>query len=342
VSSKYRESGVDIDAAGKALKGIGRLVEKTMREEVLSKTGNFGGLFLVPDGFERPVLVSSIDGVGTKLKVAFMTGRHDTVGEDLVNHCVNDILVQGAEPLFFLDYFGCGKLDGGVIEDVVRGLARGCSANGCALIGGETAEMPGLYAEGEYDLAGCIVGMVERESLIDGGDIRPGDGVWAFPSSGLHTNGYSLARRIIFEQEGLAPGDTVPGTGRSAADLLLEVHRSYLPEVRALRGMADVRGIAHITGGGLVDNMPRILPDGCGVEIDVTAWQVPPLFDYLASAGGVEDGEMFRVFNMGIGLTIIVPRSDDGAMESAEGLRWPAVMVGEVVEGDGTVVLKGL
>ena len=244
MSSKYRESGVDIDAATTALKGIGNLIRSTWGSEVLSEVGNFGGLFEISSQYREPVLVSSVDGVGTKLRVAFMSGRHDTVGEDLVNHCVNDILVQGAEPLFFLDYFGCGKLETEIIEDVVKGLARGCRANGCALIGGETAEMPGFYADGEYDLAGSIVGVVERGSLIDGGRITEGDSVWAFPSSGLHTNGYSLARKIIFEDVGLGVGDDIPGTGRSVADNLLEVHRSYLPEIRILRELVDIRGLA--------------------------------------------------------------------------------------------------
>jgi phosphoribosylformylglycinamidine cyclo-ligase len=327
---------VDIDAAGEALEGIGKLARGTWGKEVLSQVGNFGGLFEMPRAIDDPVLVSSIDGVGTKLKLAFMTGRHDTIGEDLVNHCVNDILVQGADPLFFLDYFGCGKLERDVIESVVEGLARGCSANGCALIGGETAEMPGFYSEGEYDLAGCIVGVVERGRLITGESIEPGDEVWGFPSSGLHTNGYSLARRIIFDEEGLSPDDGIPGTGGTAAELLLEVHRSYLPEIRTLRDLAEVLGIAHITGGGLVDNMPRILPRGCSVEIDRSSWEVPPLYGYLADRGGVDDLEMYRVFNMGIGMTVVLP--DGGSERIDEGrYRWEPVRIGRITKGDGKV-----
>ncbi len=336
--SKYKDSGVDIDAAGRARKGIGELVRGTFRKEVLSQIGNFGGRFTMPEGRREPVLVASIDGGGTKLRRAFMTGRHDTVGEDLVNHCVNDILVQGAEPLFFLDYFGCGKLEGGVIEAVVAGLARGCSTNGCALIGGETAEMPGFYAEGEYDLAGCIIGAVERRELITGERIVTGDAVWAFPSSGLHTNGYSLARKIVFEEAGLSTGDEMPGVGGTVADLLLEVHRSYLPEVRSLRKVADVRGLAHITGGGLIDNIPRILPEGRGVEIDLSAWETPPLFRYLAEKGGVEDLEMHRVFNMGIGMVAIVPEADSGQVPEGD-YRWKPFRIGRVSEGTGGVEL---
>jgi phosphoribosylformylglycinamidine cyclo-ligase len=336
LSSKYRESGVDIDAAGKALEGIGRLVRSTWRKEVLSDVGNFGGLFALEEKYRNPVLVSSIDGVGTKLKVAFMAARHDTVGEDLVNHCVNDILVQGAEPLFFLDYFGTGRLEKGVVEDVVRGMARGCEANGCALVGGETAEMPGFYKEGEYDLAGCIVGVVERERLIDGAGIEPGDSLWAFPSSGLHTNGYSLARKIIFEEQGLGIGDRIPGTSATVADTLLEVHRSYLPEIRSLRDRIDIHGLAHITGGGLVDNIPRILPGGCSVEIRRSAWEVPPVFEFLREKGGVEDIEMCRVFNMGIGMILIAAESGEKSIMEAD-LRWKPFRVGHVIEGDRDV-----
>ena len=338
MSSKYKDSGVDIDAAGRALKGIGELVRGTFRKEVLSQVGNFGGLFTMPEGLKEPVLVSSIDGVGTKLRLAFMTGRHDTVGEDLVNHCVNDILVQGAEPIFFLDYFGCGKLEEGVIEAVVAGLARGCSSNGCALIGGETAEMPGFYTEGEYDLAGCIVGVVERGELITGERIEAGDEIWAFPSSGLHTNGYSLARHIVFNDAGLSVGDEIPGAGGSLADLLLAVHRSYLPEIRSMRKVVDLRGLAHITGGGLIDNIPRILPEGRSVEIDRSAWDTPPLFRYLGETGGVDDLEMHRVFNMGIGMVAIVPAADSGQVHDGD-YRWKPFKIGKVTVGSGEVRL---
>jgi phosphoribosylformylglycinamidine cyclo-ligase len=255
--SRYKESGVDIDASNMAKKKIAALARGTWGKEVLSEIGNFGGLFEMPGGLKSPVLVSSVDGVGTKLKVAFLANKHDTVGEDLVNHCVDDILVQGAEPLFFLDYIASGVVDPEIVADVVKGIARGCKDNGCALIGGETAEMPGFYGGGEYDLAGCIVGVVDRARLIDGRSIRPGDSIWAFPSSGLHTNGYSLARKIVFEEAKLSIDDELPGTGKSVREALLAVHRSYLPEIRDLRSRVEIKGLAHITGGGLLENIPR-------------------------------------------------------------------------------------
>jgi phosphoribosylformylglycinamidine cyclo-ligase len=285
------------------------------------------------------VLVSSVDGVGTKLKVAFMSGRHDTVGEDLVNHCVNDILVQGAEPLFFLDYFACGKLDPEVLSGVVKGLARGCKENGCALIGGETAEMPGFYPDDEYDLAGCIVGIVDRGKLLDGAAIEPGDSVWAFPSSGLHTNGYSLARKIVFEEMGLGVDDELPGTGRTVADELLSVHRSYLKEYRSLDEIVTVRGLAHITGGGLLENIPRILPEGCSVEIDTGSWRPPALFDILRENGEVEGAEMFRVFNMGIGMIFIIPAEEESLLAKGD-FRWEPFRIGAVVDGGNEVLLR--
>lgn len=320
------------------MKGISAAVKGTWGKEVLSEVGNFGGLFEMPPDFKNPVLVSSVDGVGTKLRLAFMSGRHGTVGEDLVNHCVNDILVQGARPLFFLDYFGCGKLDPGIVEAVVGGLARGCRNNGCALIGGETAEMPGFYEEGEYDLAGCIVGVIERDEVIDGSEIEPGDVLWAFPSSGLHTNGYSLARKIIFEDEGLSVDSELPGTGESVADALLAIHRSYLPEIGIIRQHINIKGLAHITGGGVVDNIPRVLPDGTSVEIDRSSWEVPPLFEYFRDRGGVDDREMHRVFNMGLGMVMILPAGEEKVAE-IEGLRWSPFRIGRVTEGDKEVIL---
>ncbi|MFO7915479.1 MAG: phosphoribosylformylglycinamidine cyclo-ligase [Candidatus Krumholzibacteriales bacterium] len=338
--SKYRESGVDIDAAGRAMKRAGKLIRKTWNRNVLSETGSFGGLFRVPEGYRQPVLVSSVDGVGTKLKVAFRCGRHDTVGEDLVNHCVNDILVQGAEPLFFLDYLGTGRLDPGVVEQIISGFAAGCERNGCALIGGETAEMPGFYSEGEYDLAGAIVGMVEKSKIIDGSSIREGDAVYGFPSSGLHTNGYSLARKIIFEDQGMDVGDEIPGTGRTVAEELLEVHRSYLPEVKALMEKVEIRGLIHITGGGVIENIPRVLPGKTSVQIDTSSWEVPPLFDFLKEKGGVSGDEMFRVFNMGIGMVFIIREEDEEKLAGAGGLRWEPVRMGKVIRGDRTVSLE--
>jgi phosphoribosylformylglycinamidine cyclo-ligase len=341
VTSKYGEAGVDIDAANSAKRKIAELAKGTWGKEVLSEIGNFGGLFEMPRGLRKPVLVSSVDGVGTKLKVAFLAGRHDTVGEDLVNHCVNDILVQGAEPLFFLDYIASGVLDPAVVADVVRGIARGCSENGCALIGGETAEMPGFYAAGEYDLAGCIIGVVERAKLIDGHSIVPGDSMWAFPSSGLHTNGYSLARKIVFEDAGLGIGDPLPGTGESVADALLAVHRSYLPEIRDLCERLEVKGLAHITGGGLLENIPRILPSGCSVDIDVSLWKVPALFQFLRERGGVGWGEMYRVFNMGVGMVVVVSAGSDEALEGGD-VRWKPFRIGTVSKGEKRVRLVNL
>lgn len=334
--SKYKESGVDIDASNRAKKKIAELARGTWGKEVLSEIGNFGGLFEMPRGLASPVLVSSVDGVGTKLKVAFLANKHDTVGEDLVNHCVDDILVQGAEPLFFLDYIASGVVDPEIVADVVKGIARGCAANGCALIGGETAEMPGFYGGGEYDLAGCIVGVVDKTRVIDGRSIRPGDAIWAFPSSGLHTNGYSLARKIVFEEAKLSIDDEIPGTGTSVREALLAVHRSYLPEIRDLRSRVEIRGLAHITGGGLLENIPRILPAGTAVEIDSSKWEAPPLFKFLEERGGVDRTEMNRVFNRGIGMVVIVPAGTDKAV--ARGVyRWSPFPIGRVIAGDRKV-----
>jgi phosphoribosylformylglycinamidine cyclo-ligase len=337
--SKYKESGVDIDAANRAKKKIAALARGTWGKAVLSEIGNFGGLFEMPRGLRKPVLVSSVDGVGTKLKVAFLARKHDTVGEDLVNHCVNDILVQGAEPLFFLDYIASGVLDPAIVADVVGGLARGCTANGCALIGGETAEMPGFYAPGEYDLAGCIV--VELAKVIDGRSIRPGDTIWAFPSSGLHTNGYSLARKIVFEEAKLGIDDEIPGTGKSVREALLAVHRNYLPEIRDIRTRAEIKGLAHITGGGLLENIPRILPEGTAVEIDASKWEAPPLFKFLKERGGVEWTEMHRVFNMGVGMVVIASPGAADAIAHGD-YRWNPFAIGSVIEGDKKVRIVNL
>jgi phosphoribosylformylglycinamidine cyclo-ligase len=265
------------------------------------------------------VLVSSADGVGTKLKVAFLTGRHDTVGEDLVNHCVNDIAVQGAVPLFFLDYFAVGKLDADVAAAVVAGLARGCRNNGCALIGGETAEMPGMYAPSEYDLAGFIVGAAERSQLLTGKRIRAGDTLLALPSNGLHTNGYSLARKLLFETAGLAPDSVLEETGSTVADALLAVHRSYLKPIRALVEARLLRGAAHITGGGITDNTPRMLPDGLAVSIDTSAWRIPPLFELLRRIGSMPEDDFRRTFNLGAGMILAVPARGAARAEAVLG-----------------------
>jgi phosphoribosylformylglycinamidine cyclo-ligase len=310
VSIDYRASGVDIDAGNETVRRIKSLAKSTFTPGVLSDIGSFGGLFrLDTTRYRDPVLVSSADGVGTKLKVAFMTGRHDTVGADLVNHCVNDVLVQGAEPLFFLDYLATGRLSPDVAEQIVAGVARGCRENGCALIGGETAEMPGFYADGEYDIAGFIVGVVEKSKVIDGRLIEPGDALIGLPSAGLHTNGYSLARRVIFDVCGFLPDTLVPELGTTAGGALLAPHRSYLAALRPLIESGLVKGMAHITGGGITDNLPRTLPDGCAAEVDRRSWVVPPVFRLLQQRGGIAEDEMLRAFNMGVGFIACVDRS---------------------------------
>jgi len=308
---EYKSAGVDIDAGNETVRRIKSLARATFTPGVLSEIGSFGGLFrLDRDRYQEPVLVSSADGVGTKLKVAFMTARHDTVGADLVNHCVNDILVQGAEPLFFLDYLATGRLSPAVAEQVVSGVARACRENGCALIGGETAEMPGFYADGEYDIAGFIVGVVERSKVIDGRSIVPGDVLIGLPSMGLHTNGYSLARRVLFEMAGWKADTFVAELGTTIGDALLAPHRSYLPLVRPLLERQSVRGLAHITGGGITENLPRVLPEGCAAEIDLKSWDVPAVFRLLQQQGTIAREEMFRAFNMGIGLVIVCAARD--------------------------------
>jgi phosphoribosylformylglycinamidine cyclo-ligase len=302
---RYRDAGVYFDEADRAVDAIKKLAGPTFTRGVVTGIGTFGACYQL-SGFRRPVLVSSADGVGTKLKVAFLTGRHDTVGEDLVNHCVNDIAVQGALPLFFLDYFAVGKLDAAVAEAVIRGIARGCRNNGCALIGGETAEMPGLYADSEYDLAGFIVGAAERSKLLTGSAIRAGDVLLGLPSTGLHTNGYSLARKLLFDVAGCGTGTHLPDVGLNVADALLTVHRSYLKPIRALLDAGLLRGAAHITGGGITDNTPRMLPKGFGVVIDTEAWQVPPLFELLRSIGDIPMDDYRRTFNLGVGMILAV------------------------------------
>jgi phosphoribosylformylglycinamidine cyclo-ligase len=335
----YKASGVDIDAGNETVRRIRTLARSTFTPGVLSDIGSFGGLFrLDASSFKDAVLVSSADGVGTKLKVAFMAGRHDTVGVDLVNHCVNDILVQGAEPLFFLDYLATGRLSPDVAESIIKGMATACRENSCALLGGETAEMPGFYADGEYDLAGFIVGAVERERLITGRTIRPGDRLVGVPSSGLHTNGYSLARRIAFDHLGLRAESIVPDLGRSVADALLEPHRSYLAMIRPL--LDRIKGMAHITGGGITENLPRVLPHGTAAVVETSAWEVPPLFRWLQEAGRVPADEMRRTFNMGLGMILVVgPERADAALEelAARGGR-EARMIGEIVAADTPAV----
>jgi len=331
----YENAGVSIDAQDRALAEVKRLAEATFTRGVLSEIGGFGGLFtLEPDNPAGTVLVASADGVGTKLKVAQMAGRHGTVGEDLVNHCVNDILVQGARPLFFLDYFASGRLEPGVAIEVVAGLARGCRANGCALLGGETAEMPGFYQPGEYDVAGFIVGSCRRDALLDAARVRPGDALVALPSTGLHTNGYSLARKVFFEVLGLGVADDAPGLGATVADALLTVHRSYLPAVGPLLDEALVRSAAHVTGGGIPDNLPRALPDGVGAEIDLGTWEEPPLFRLIRDAGRVPEEDMRRTFNLGIGMILVV--ASDRLREVLDRLApHGAWRIGRTAEGGG-------
>lgn len=337
----YREAGVDIDAATRAMGGVAQLLRSTRTPDTLSDLGSFGGLYRVPGGLTSPVLVASTDGVGTKLKIAFMTGRHDTVGEDLVNHCVNDILVQGATPLFFLDYIGLGKLQEGVVESLVGGVARGCRNNGCALLGGETAEMPDFYSPGEYDLAGTVVGIVEEGLILDGSAIQSGDVIIALGATGLHTNGYSLARRIVFDRMKLGVDDQFPGESETVADVLLRVHRSYLSPIRPLLQDRLIRGLAHITGGGLVDNLPRIIPSGLGARIDTGSWEIPSLFEVLQREGGVEEREMFRAFNMGVGMVAVTSATDASrVVERLRGAGESAWAAGEIVQGENEVILN--
>jgi phosphoribosylformylglycinamidine cyclo-ligase len=336
----YRQSGVDIDAGNETVRRIKSLARGTFTSGVLSDIGSFGGLFhLDRNRYRDPVLVSSADGVGTKLKVAFMTGQHDTVGADLVNHCVNDILVQGAEPLFFLDYLAVGQLSPAVAEQVVSGVARACRENGCALIGGETAEMPGFYADGEYDIAGFIVGIVERDRVIDGRSIAAGDVLIGLPSAGLHTNGYSLARRVMFERAGYRVDQLVPELAMSVGDALLAPHRSYLPVIRPLLSSSLVKGLAHITGGGITENLPRVLPEGCAAEIDLKTWTVPPIFQLIARHGQIETAEMYRAFNMGIGLIVVCAASDAAHVLQVLGSAGEvgALRIGRVIAGESGV-----
>jgi len=307
-SISYADAGVDITSAEKSKQRIKMLARKTFNRQVLSEIGGFGGLFALDlERFPNPVLVSSADGVGTKLKVAFELGIHHTVGQDLVNHCVNDIAVQGATPLFFLDYLATGRLDNDIVETVVQGLSEACRANGCALIGGETAQMPGFYADGEYDLAGTIVGAVSRDKIVTGEGIQVGDVLVGLPSNGLHTNGYSLARKLLFEVAKYGPEQYVNELKDKTGAALMRTHRSYLSVIKKLTGAEVVSGMAHITGGGITENLPRILPKGMGAVVDRASWTVPPLFEHLQQLGNVEEDEMMRTFNMGIGLIAVVP-----------------------------------
>jgi len=333
----YSDAGVDIDAATRATDRIKELARRTFNERTLSEIGSFGGMFdgAFP-GLKQPVLVASADGVGTKLKIAFATGVHNTVGRDLVNHCVNDILVQGARPLFFLDYIATGKLSPDVVASIIEGVTNGCRENGCVLLGGETAEMPGFYQEGEYDIAGFIVGIVDREKIIDGKTIAPGDVLLALPSAGLHTNGYSLARKLFFEVAAYEPHTPIAELGVTAGEALLLPHLSYLKPLDGLLDQGVIKGLAHITGGGLTDNIPRILPEGTAVKINKESWTTPPLFELLRRLGNVSESEMYRTFNVGLGMVIVCSPSDVDRIASH--LR-EFYRIGEVVTGNREVLI---
>jgi phosphoribosylformylglycinamidine cyclo-ligase len=363
----YARAGVDIDLGNKVKSALPRMLRATHRPEVLGKVGGFGGLFALDlRKYRQPVLVSSVDGVGTKLKLAFALDRHDTIGQDLVNHCVNDIAVLGAEPLFFLDYLGTGRLEPRVFTDIIRGFAKACAENHCALIGGETAQMPGFYQPGEYDVSGTIVGVVEKSQMLDGKTVRVGDAVIGLASSGLHTNGYSLARKIFFEQMGLKPRSYVPELRNTIGQELLKVHVSYGPLVQKLLrkfnvGQASrlsrkastkptpgdrrdacptIRALAHITGGGFVDNIPRVLPKGCDVTIRKGSWDMLPIFQLIRAKGGVSEAELYQVFNMGIGMVVIVAADKaDDVLASIRAQKQKAWLIGEVVKGMGVVRL---
>src|SRR5438874_1636260 len=331
----YALAGVDGCLGNQLKRGIHQLLCTTHRPQVLGTIGGFGRLF-APNfrGVRAPVLVASVDGVGTKLKIAFAMNRHDTVGTDLVNHCVNDIAVFGARPLFFLDYIGAEKLHARVFYELLRGFTRACRAAKCALVGGETAQMPGIYRQGEYDLAGCIVGVVDRKDIIDGGRIKPGDVILGLPSNGLHTNGYSLARKILFDKLRLKLSSGIPGVRRNVGEELLRVHKNYQPLLAKIPRMM-IHGLAHITGGGLVDNLPRVLPKNCDAVIETRSWHVPPIFKFIGEEGNIDRTEMYQVFNMGIGMAVIVSEPD--ATKAKGGLR--ARVIGRIERGTGKTIL---
>jgi phosphoribosylformylglycinamidine cyclo-ligase len=335
-SISYADAGVSIDNANRAVAKIREFARSTFNERTLTEIGSFGGMFsgAFPN-MSDPILVASADGVGTKLKLAFETGIHNTVGADLVNHCVNDILVQGARPLFFLDYFATGKLEPDVTASVVEGMARACKENGCVLLGGETAEMPDFYPPGEYDLAGFIVGVVDKSKVIDGKSIEPGDVVLGIPSNGLQTNGYSLARKLFFEVGGHNAETKLDELGETVGDVLLKTHQSFLPQIGPLLDSGKIKGLAHITGGGFLENIPRILPDGVSVEINRGTWPELPVFGVMQKLGNVSDHEMFRTFNMGIGMVVICTTNDaEQLLQQLAGHR-----IGQVIDGSGEVLL---
>lgn len=337
----YASAGVDIEAGDEAVRRIKSLARKTFNDSVLSEIGSFGGFFKPNlSTFQKPVLISSADGVGTKLKLAFMTGKHNTVGEDLVNHCIDDILVHGATPLFFLDYIATGKLKPEIVAEVVEGLSRGCRNAGVALLGGETAEMPDFYQPGEYDLAGFIVGLVDQDRVINGSTIVEGDACIGLPSNGLHTNGYTLARKVAFEIAGLEPGANVDELGTTIDEALMAVHRCYAGLAHPLLEKFDIHGMAHITGGGLQGNLSRIIPDSLSAEIDLKAWEIPAIFKFLQDKGEVDTREMYRAFNMGIGFVIVAAAAEaDSMLAALKSAGEPAVKIGTIKKGEAKVLL---
>ena len=347
--SAYASAGVDLEVGNKVKESLPQLLASTQRREVLGKVGGFGGLFALDlKKHRQPVLVSSVDGVGTKLKVAFACDQHETIGQDLVNHCVNDIAVLGAEPLFFLDYLGTGILKPHVFEEIVRGFAIGCRENGCSLVGGDTAQMPGFYQKGEYDVSGTIVGVVDKPRMLDGQKtIKPGDQIIGIQSNGLHTNGYSLARKIVLDQLGLKPKRKVKELGTTAGAELLKIHRSYWSAMKAIlkkfnpaKGAKAIRGFAHITGGGFIDNIPRILPKDCNAVIQRGTWDMQPIFELLQREGKVDEEEMYQVFNMSIGMVAVVsPQSADQVLKSIR-RHHPAWIIGEIKKGRGQTKLS--
>jgi len=339
----YKDSGVDIKAADLAKRKIKSLARSTFTPQVLSELGTFGGFYALEKKYKDPVLISSTDSVGTKLKVAFMMRKHTTVGQDIVNHCVNDILVHGARPLFFLDYLGTGRLSPLVVEDIVKGLSLACKKAGCALIGGEMAELPGLYKPGEYDLAGFVVGVVEKRKVIDGRRIKPGDQILGLRSSGLHTNGYSLARKVIFELGKFKVNDFLTELKTTVGNELLKIHKSYLDPVHQVLRDHEVKGMAHITGGGIPGNLIRILPENCKALIDVKTWKPQPVFPFIQRLGNIDPQEMYRVFNMGIGWIMVISRKEKASIEKKLGkLKQRVYHIGEIASGKRKVRLMNL
>ncbi|MCF2944939.1 phosphoribosylformylglycinamidine cyclo-ligase [Paenibacillus tarimensis] len=344
MAEAYKQAGVDIAAGNEAVERMKKHVKRTFRPEVLTDLGGFGALFgLNKDKYEEPVLVSGTDGVGTKLKLAFAMDKHDTIGIDAVAMCVNDIIVQGAEPLFFLDYLACGKVVPEKIEAIVKGIADGCEQSGCALIGGETAEMPGMYSEEEYDIAGFTVGIVDKKKIIDGKAIKPGDAVIGLASSGVHSNGFSLVRRLMLEQAGYSLQDTLPELGGAKlGDVLLEPTRLYVKPALQLIEQVQVKGMAHITGGGFIENIPRMLPEGVNVEIDYGSWPVLPIFSLMQEKGSITNRDMFTTFNMGIGLVVVLPEDQAAqALDLLKGMEMDAYRIGRVTEGSRVVTFTG-